>query len=67
MHDSGGANAVGFDMLMISAVAIFFSWSDATDLSDLRRSTAHRFGPSNFKLQFLRPGFRLRRLSRWTG
>jgi hypothetical protein len=35
MHDSGGARLVVFGILITSAVAIFFSWSDATDLSDL--------------------------------
>src|SRR5215472_1077158 len=40
MHDSGGASAeifgmVVLGMLMTSAVAMFFSWSGATDLSDL--------------------------------
>jgi hypothetical protein len=36
MQVSGGAEAAVFAMLMISAVAIFFSWSGwATDLSDL--------------------------------
>jgi hypothetical protein len=40
MQDSGGATSIGFGVvvlgiLMTSAVAMFFSWSDATDLSDL--------------------------------
>jgi len=35
MHDSGGANVDVFGILMTSAVAMFFSWSGATDLSDL--------------------------------
>jgi hypothetical protein len=35
MHDSGGARVAVFGMLMTSAVAMFFSWSGATDLSDL--------------------------------
>jgi hypothetical protein len=35
MHDSGGAIVAVGGMLMTSAVAMFFSWSDATDLSDL--------------------------------
>ena len=35
MQDSGGATAIVLGMLMTSAVAMFFSWSGATDLSDL--------------------------------
>jgi hypothetical protein len=35
MQDSGGAKLAGIGMLITSAVAIFFSWSGATDLSDL--------------------------------
>ena len=35
MQDSGGAMVAVFGMLITSAVAIFFSWSGATDLSDL--------------------------------
>jgi hypothetical protein len=35
MHDSGGAKVVLVGMLMSSAVAMFFSCSDVTDLSDL--------------------------------
>jgi hypothetical protein len=34
MHDSGGAKFAVLGILMTSAVAMFFSWSDATDLSD---------------------------------
>src|ERR1035437_7067079 len=35
MHDSGGARLAVLGILMTSAVAMFFSWSGATDLSDL--------------------------------
>src|SRR5712672_515291 len=35
MQDSGGAKLVVLGILITSAVAIFFSWSGATDLSDL--------------------------------
>src|SRR5581483_3038359 len=35
MHDSGGAKVVELGILMTSAVAMFFSCSGATDLSDL--------------------------------
>src|ERR1700730_9815672 len=34
MHDSGGAKLAVLGILMTSAVAMFFSWSGATDLSD---------------------------------
>src|SRR6266496_3980293 len=34
MHDSGGARFAVLGILMTSAVAMFFSWSGATDLSD---------------------------------
>jgi hypothetical protein len=33
MQDSGGARLAILGMLMTSAVAMFFSWSDPTDLS----------------------------------
>jgi hypothetical protein len=35
MQDSGGAMVAVFGMLITSAVAMFFSWSGATDLSVL--------------------------------
>src|SRR5215471_12849493 len=55
MHDSGGASAEVFGMLvlgmlMTSAVAMFFSWSGATDLSDLLAQLLTICG-----LRFLRP------------
>src|SRR5215469_14605494 len=55
MHDSGGASTEGFGMLvlgmlMTSAVAMFFSWSGATDLSDLLAQLLTICG-----LRFLRP------------
>src|SRR5438309_1416327 len=56
MQVSGGAEAAVFAMLMISAVAIFFSWSGwATDLSDLSVSIL---------LRQLRPGSDGQRLNR---
>jgi hypothetical protein len=52
MHDSGGARVAVFGILRTSAVAIFLSCSDATDLSDLPLLTSLvNFGVQYFLLR----------------
>src|SRR5262245_27845661 len=46
MHCCGDREAAACDMLMTSAVAMFFSWSGATDLSDRSLSSKATLCPT---------------------